>query len=112
MSKFVSCAVLGAVALAISTSAMAADLYGTVGYAYLDQDLRDTQLGAIHLATSLVADAQLLIAAGVWAWAAHVAGLGFTGGVTASVVSMAAGALFANVVSVSMLIGETLMMRR
>ncbi|MBX3613943.1 MAG: hypothetical protein KF786_10295 [Burkholderiaceae bacterium] len=71
-----------------------------------------TQLGAIHLATSLVADAQLLIAAGIWAWAAHVAGLGFTGGVTASVVSMAAGALFANVVSVSMLIGETLMMRR
>lgn len=71
-----------------------------------------TQLGAIHLASSLVADAQLLIAAGVWAWSAHVAGLGFTGGVTASVVSLAAGALLANVVSVSMLIGETLMMRR
>ena len=71
-----------------------------------------TQLGAIHLATSLVADAQLLIAAGAWAWAAHVANLGFTGGVTASVVSLAAGALFANVVSVAMLVGETLMKRR
>ncbi|HQY28759.1 MAG TPA: DUF6394 family protein [Burkholderiaceae bacterium] len=71
-----------------------------------------TQLGAIHLATSLVADAQLLIAAGVWAWASHVGNLGFTGGVTASVVSLAAGALFANVVSVALLIGETLMMRR
>ena len=71
-----------------------------------------TQLGAIHIATSLVADVQLLIAAGVWAWAAHVANLSFTGSVTASVVSLAAGALFANVVSVSMLIGETLMMRR
>jgi len=71
-----------------------------------------TQLGAIHIATSLVADVQLLIAAGVWAWAAHVAHLSFTGSVTASVVSLAAGALFANVVSVSMLIGETLMMRR
>ncbi len=71
-----------------------------------------TQLGAVHLATSLVADAQLLIAAGVWAWAAHVAAIGITGGVTASVVSLAAGALFANVVSVAMLIGETLMTRR
>lgn len=70
-----------------------------------------TQLGAIHLATSLVADAQLLIAAGVWAWAAHVASIG-SAGATASVVSLAAGALFANVVSVAMLIGETLMSRR
>ena len=48
MSKFVSCAGIGAVALAISTPAMAAELYGTVGYTYLDQDLRDTQLGAIQ----------------------------------------------------------------
>ena len=71
-----------------------------------------TQVGAIHLATSLVADVQLLIAAGVWAYAVHVAGTGFTPAVTASVVSLAAGALFANVVSVILLIGETLMLRR
>ncbi len=71
-----------------------------------------TQVGAIHLSTSLVADVQLLIAAGFWAWAEHVAQIGMTPAVTASVVSLAAGALFANVVSVLILIGETLMLRR
>lgn len=71
-----------------------------------------TQVGAIHLSTSLAADVQLLIAAGVWAWAVHVAGTGFTPEVSASVVSLAAGALFANVVSIVILIGETLMLRR
>jgi hypothetical protein len=71
-----------------------------------------TQVGAIHLSTSLVADVQLLIAAGVWAWAEHIAQIGMTPSVTASVVSLAAGALFANVVSVLILIGETLMLRR
>ena len=60
----------------------------------------------------LLVAAACAIAAGVWAWASHVGNLGFTGGVTASVVSLAAGALFANVVSVALLIGETLMMRR
>ena len=48
----------------------------------------------------------------VWAWAAHVAGTGMTADVTSSVVSLSAGALFANVVSVVILIGETLMLRR
>lgn len=71
-----------------------------------------TQIGAIHLATSLVADLQLICAASVWAWAAHVAGTGMTADVTSSVVSLSAGALFANVVSVVILIGETLMLRR
>ena len=71
-----------------------------------------TQVGALHLATSLVADVQLIVAASIWAWAMHVSGAGFTPGVTASVVSFAAGALFANVVSVLLLIGETLTLRR
>ena len=71
-----------------------------------------TQVGAIHLSTSLVADVQLIIAASVWAWAVHVSGTGFSPAVTASVVSFAAGALFANVVSVIILIGETLTLRR
>ena len=71
-----------------------------------------TQVGAIHLSTSLVADVQLLIAAGVWGWAVHVTGEGFTPAITSSVVSLAGGALFANVVSVIILIGETLTLRR
>jgi hypothetical protein len=71
-----------------------------------------TQVGAIHLATSLVADVQLVLAALAWGWATHVAGMGMTAGATASVVSLAAGALFANVVSVVLMIGETLALRR
>lgn len=50
-----------------------------------------TQIGAVHLSTSLVADLQLLAAASVWAWAVHVAGVGMTPSVTASVVSLAGG---------------------
>jgi hypothetical protein len=71
-----------------------------------------TQIGAVHLATSLVADLQLLAAAAVWAWAVHVSGTGLTADVTSSMVSLSAGALFANVISVVILIGETLMLRR
>lgn len=71
-----------------------------------------TMVGAIHLSTSLAADVQLIIAASIWAWAVHVSGVGFTPAVTASVVSFAGGAVFANVVSVVLLIGETLTLRR
>jgi hypothetical protein len=71
-----------------------------------------TQIGAIHLATSLVADLQLIAAALVWGFATHVSGEGMTPEVTASVVSLSGGALFANIVSVTILIVETVMMRR
>jgi hypothetical protein len=71
-----------------------------------------TQVGAVHLATSLVADLQLLVAATAWAVSAHMSDAGFTPDAAASVVSLAAGALFANVVSVVLLIGETLALRR
>jgi len=71
-----------------------------------------TQIGAIHLATSLVADLQLIAAAIVWAMAVHVTGAGMTVSTTSSVLSLSGGALFANVVSVIILIAETVMMRR
>ena len=71
-----------------------------------------TQIGAIHLSTSLVADLQLLAAAMVWAWGTHVAGVGMDPGLTAKVVSLSGGALFANIVSVIILIAETIMQRR
>jgi hypothetical protein len=61
-----------------------------------------TQVGAIHLATSLVALLQLAAAALVW----------FFGGAMASIVSLSAGALLANIVSVVILIVETTMQRR
>ncbi len=71
-----------------------------------------TQIGAVHLSTSLVADLQLVAAACVWAIAVHVTGEGMSPDVTTSVVSLSGGALFANVVSVVLLIVETVMLRR
>ena len=70
-----------------------------------------TQLGAVHLATSLVADLQLVSAGIVWAVVAQ-AEAGVSGSAMASVVSLAAGALLANVVSVILLIAETLTFQR
>ena len=37
-----------------------------------------TQIGAVHLATSLVADLQLIAAAVVWVWAVEIAADGLT----------------------------------
>ncbi|MGV3742356.1 MAG: DUF6394 family protein [Burkholderiaceae bacterium] len=71
-----------------------------------------TQIGAVHLSTSLVADIQLITAAVIWGIAVHVTGAGLTGEVMASIVSFSGGALLANIVSVTMLIVETVMMRR
>lgn len=71
-----------------------------------------TQIGAVLLSTSLVADIQLVAAAVVWTFAAHVTGTGMTSGMTASVVSLSGGALLANVISLIMLIVETVLMRR
>ncbi len=70
-----------------------------------------TQIGAVHLATSLVADLQLIAAAVVWVVAAD-SGLPIGPERTASIVSLAAGALLANLVSVTMLVVETVMLRR
>ncbi|MFH5821642.1 DUF6394 family protein [Georgenia sp. AZ-5] len=71
-----------------------------------------TQIGAVHLATSLVADLQLIAAATVWAYAdATTAGLPGPG-VTASVVSLSGGALLANLVSVTLLLIETVSFHR
>ncbi len=71
-----------------------------------------SQLGAVLMATSLVALLQLLGAAIVWAFAAHVSAAGLTASATASIVSLTSGALLANVVSVILLIIETVMLRR
>ena len=71
-----------------------------------------TQIGAIHLSTSLVADLQLIAAAITWAIAEHVTGVGMTAHVTSSVVSLSGGALFANIISVTLLVVETVSFRR
>jgi hypothetical protein len=71
-----------------------------------------SQLGNVMLATSLVADLQLLAAALVWVYAAGVSDDGMTSSIMASVVSLSGGALLANFVSVTLLVGESLSIRR
>jgi len=71
-----------------------------------------SQIGALLLSTSLVADLQLIAASIVWAFAIHVWDSGMTPAVMSGVVSLAAGALVANVVSVTIVVSETLMVRR
>jgi Family of unknown function (DUF6394) len=70
-----------------------------------------TQIGAVHLATSLVADLQLIAAAIVWWYAVYLSD-GLTAEATASVVSLSGGALVANVVSVILLLVETVSYQR
>ena len=71
-----------------------------------------TQMGAVLLSTSLVAMLQLVAAMLVWTVAVHATDIGMTAAVTASIVSLAGGAMVANVVSVVLLIIETVMLRR
>ena len=67
-----------------------------------------TQMGATHLATSLVATLQLLAAALVWTWQLYVTQAPVDGSVMSTIVSLSGGALLANAISVILLIGETL----
>jgi hypothetical protein len=71
-----------------------------------------THLGALMLATSLVADLQLIIAAGFWGFGEQIAATGMTPRIMASVVSFAAGAAVANCISVILLVVETALIRR
>lgn len=63
------------------------------------------------LATSLVADLQLILAAVVWAAAENFTETGMDGEMMASIVSLSGGALLANITSVVLLILETMMVR-
>jgi hypothetical protein len=71
-----------------------------------------SQMGAVLLATSLVADLQLAIAAGTWIWAVNISDMGTTTEVISRIVSLSGGALLANLVSVTLLIAETISIRR
>ncbi len=70
-----------------------------------------TQLGSVLLATSLVADIQLIASATVWAISVYVIGT-MNIESTVAVVSLAAGAFIANIVSVTLFIGDTLKSKR
>ncbi|MCB1732455.1 MAG: hypothetical protein KDI21_18445 [Halieaceae bacterium] len=70
-----------------------------------------THMGAVLLATSLVADLQLILAAVVWAAAVNFTDAGMDQEMMASIVSLSGGALLANFTSVVLLILETTMVR-
>ena len=71
-----------------------------------------TQIGAVHLATSLVAVLQLIAAALVYGYATYVSTAGLTEQFMAAIVSLSGGALMANVVSVVLLLVETVSFHR
>lgn len=71
-----------------------------------------THIGAVLLATSLVADLQLIAAALVWGTTVYVADTGLTPKAMADIVGLATGAAVANVASVVIFVVETAIFRR
>jgi hypothetical protein len=71
-----------------------------------------THIGAVLLATSLVADLQLIAAALVWAVVVYASEVGLTAKTMADIVALAGGAVVANVASVVIFVTETAMFRR
>lgn len=71
-----------------------------------------TQVGALLLAASLVADLLLISARVFWIIAEPDGGPGPIPADMVTIVSLAAGALLANIISAVILIGDTLMSRR
>jgi len=69
-------------------------------------------IGAVLLATSLVADLQLIAAVVVWTITIYATEAGMTPMILASIVSLSGGALLANITSVIILVTETVMFRR
>ena len=69
-----------------------------------------TQLGAVLLATSLVADIQLIGAASIWALGEYVIGMNTE--VVTAIISFSGGALLANITSVVLFTGDVLKSKR
>ncbi|MFK5986412.1 MAG: DUF6394 family protein [Pseudomonadota bacterium] len=71
-----------------------------------------SHMGAVLLATSLVADLHLIAAALVWGFSAHISDTGLTPGTVSTIVSLSGGALLANITSVILFVSETIVVRR
>jgi len=69
-----------------------------------------TQVGSVLLATSLVADIQLIAAAIIWAVAAYAYNIDAE--IIGIIISLSGGALLANIVSVILYVGDTLKSKR
>jgi hypothetical protein len=91
------------------------ELFATIFVNFISTGLKlgdRTQVGAVLLSASLVANLQLIAAAMVWGYVEHVSGSGLTPSNMSMIVSLTGGALIANVISVVILVSETLMSRR
>jgi hypothetical protein len=71
-----------------------------------------THIGATHLATSVVAVLQLLAASVVWMWHVNINQLAMNSGTMSTIASLSGGAFLANLISVILLISETLRQTR
>lgn len=69
-----------------------------------------TQLGSVLLATSLVADIQLITAATIWTVVIYSATMDTT--IIGMIVSLSGGALLANITSVVLYVGDTIKSKR
>lgn len=69
-----------------------------------------TQLGSVLLASSFVADIQLIAAASIWTIASYAYTIDKE--ITSVIISLSGGALFANITSVLLYIGDTLKSKR
>ncbi|MBP9565702.1 MAG: hypothetical protein KBE02_00280 [Sulfurospirillum sp.] len=69
-----------------------------------------TQLGSVLLASSFVADIQLIAAASIWTIASYAYSIDKE--ITSVIISLSGGALLANITSVLLYIGDTLKSKR
>lgn len=71
-----------------------------------------TQLGSVLLATSLVADIQLITAATIWTFAVYGASGVVSNELMSVIVSLSGGALLANITSVVLYVADTIKSKR
>ncbi len=71
-----------------------------------------SQVGTLLLASSLVADVMLITARIIWITAEHETAIGPSQESMVNIVSLASGALVASIVTVVILVGDTLISRR
>lgn len=71
-----------------------------------------SQMGAMLLATSLVAMVQLIAGSIVWVFAVHINQTGLTPSMMSTIVALSGGAMLANIISVILLMIEASMFRR
>ncbi|AXH15575.1 DUF6394 family protein [Malaciobacter mytili] len=69
-----------------------------------------TQMGSVLLATSLVADIQLIAAATIWTVAEYAYSVDKE--IVGMIISLSGGALLANITSVALYVGETIKSKR